>query len=199
MLAPVGPLRSGFRPPPLGRRWRPLAAARRRSGASAAASGGTGGPRRFPPWPPCLGLSAPALARRSGGSCPPARSLRPALRRWAARRPALAPVPRSPSSRCGLRCARPPLPSGSLRPLGGSAWAGAPPPPPLRGCAALALAAPAGGPQAGLRPAVKAPGPPASGGVGRRCGGVAPAALQHTKQSFARCDRLRRSGTHASR
>ena len=74
LLAPVGPLRSAFRPP-----------ARRRSGAAPAACGGTSGPRRSPSRPAWLGLSAPALARRSGGSRPPSAALRVGLRPGPAR------------------------------------------------------------------------------------------------------------------
>lgn len=74
---------------------------------------------------------------------------------------------RSPLGCSGLAALRPPRRCGLPLPsLGGSASAGAPPPPPRWGCAALALAAPAGGPLAGLRPASSGPRPPGVGGVG---------------------------------
>lgn len=171
----------------------PLPPARRRSGAAPAAFGGTSGPRRSPSRPAWLGLSAPALARRSGGSRPPSAALRVGLRpgparaqlarRRAAGRPWAAPG--------SLRLPSAPL-RAPLRPVSGSLRPG----PPLRrpsgggfaplrvgcaapcgGCAAaappLALRGSAAGPLAGLRPAFSGPRPRGLGGGGRRCGGVA--------------------------
>lgn len=168
MLAPVGPLRAGFRPPALA----PL-----RFAAAVGPPSLRGFARR--PWrrrcavavtaPACwLGLSAPALARRSGGSRPPSASLRSALRRGPARAAYARPVG------CARPWAAPGLLRFALRAAAGSRcppWAarprpGPPPPPPRWGCAALALAAPAGGPLAGLRPASSGPRPPGVGGVG---------------------------------
>lgn len=158
LLAPVGPLRSAFRPP-----------ARRRSGAAPAACGGTSGPRRSPSRPAWLGLSAPALARRSGGSRPPSAALRVGLRpgparaqlarRCAAGRPWAAPGSlRSPSA--PLRA--------PLRPVSGSLRPGPPLRRPCGGCAAaappLALRGSAAGPLAGLRPAFSGPRPRGWGG-----------------------------------
>lgn len=110
MLAPVGPLRSGFRPPALA----PL-----RFAAAVGPPSLRGFARR--PWrrrcavavpaPACwLGLSAPALARRSGGSRPPSASLRSALRRGPARAACARPVGcarpwAAPGSRCASPCA----------------------------------------------------------------------------------------------
>ena len=156
----------------------PLPPARRRSGAAPAACGGTSGPRRSPSRPAWLGLSAPALARRSGGSRPPSAALRVGLRpgparaqlarRCAAGRPWAAPGSlRSPSA--PLRA--------PLRPVSGSLRPGPPLRRPCGGCAAaappLALRGSAAGPLAGLRPAFSGPRPRGWGGLGRRCGGVA--------------------------
>lgn len=168
MLAPVGPLRSGFRPPALA----PL-----RFAAAVGPPSLRGFARR--PWrrrcavavpaPACwLGLPAPALARRSGGSRPPSASLRPALRRVPARAACARPVGcarpwAAPGSRCASPCAPLRAPAALLGRLG---LGRGPPPPPRWGCAALALAAPAGGPLAGLRPASSGPRPPGVGGVG---------------------------------
>ena len=70
MPRPVGPLRSGFRPPPLAP-WRgPLASARRRSGASPAACGGTAAPWRSPPR--LAGSACRRLPRPAAPPPPPA-------------------------------------------------------------------------------------------------------------------------------
>ena len=147
----------------------PLPPARRRSGAAPAACGGTSGPRRSPSRPAWLGLSAPALARRSGGSRPPSAALRVGLRpgparaqlarRCAAGRPWAAPGSlRSPSA--PLRA--------PLRPVSGSLRPGPPLRRPCGGCAAaappLALRGSAAGPLAGLRPAFSGPRPRGWGG-----------------------------------
>ena len=147
----------------------PLPPARRRSGAAPAACGGTSGPRRSPSRAAWLGLSAPALARRSGGSRPPSAALRVGLRpgparaqlarRCAAGRPWAAPGSlRSPSA--PLRA--------PLRPVSGSLRPGPPLRRPCGGCAAaappLALRGSAAGPLAGLRPAFSGPRPRGWGG-----------------------------------
>lgn len=156
----------------------PLPPARRRSGAAPAACGGTSGPRRSPSRPAWLGLSAPALARRSGGSRPPSAALRVGLRpgparaqlarRCAAGRPWAAPGSlRSPSA--PLRA--------PLRPVSGSLRPGPPPPPPLRGlrggCAAACPSRLRRGAFGGASPRFLRPPAPRLGGLGRRCGGVA--------------------------
>lgn len=120
MLAPVGPLRSGFRPPALA----PL---------RVAAAVGPPSLRGFAPAPLApsaaaslaawLGLSAPALARRSGGSRPPSASLRPALRRVPARAACARPVGcarpwAAPGSRCASPCAPLRAPAALLGRLG---------------------------------------------------------------------------------
>lgn len=128
MLAPIGPLRVGFRPmaPPHVRS--ALPSARRRSGASPAAFGVTSGQERFPSLPAWLGLPPPALARHSAAAPAPHRlrtglrpgsgpdgALDPAARPWAA--------PDGPADRLARRCG---LTSGSSAPHRGGPPQGGP-------------------------------------------------------------------------
>lgn len=179
VLAPVGPLRSGFRPPPLAP-WRgPLASARRRSGASPAACGGTAAPWRSPPR-----LAGSACRRLRSPAPPPPR---PAPLRRAPAPPAGGPgaVPRpSPwvplvavaplrgpwRAPCAL-LRLPPAPGAA--PGGGAPWRG-----PSASLRASGSGAPAPGPWSGAGPggpawcalAGRGPGvgvpPPAGGGRG---------------------------------
>ena len=75
MLAPIGPLRTGFRPPPPapteGGRWLRTAAAPGLRLPPALRSGVTSGHGRFPSPPAWLGLSPPALARRCAAAPAP--------------------------------------------------------------------------------------------------------------------------------
>ena len=170
MLAPVGPLRSAFRPPArlrcsLRRCLRPGVAPGLRL-PPAAAPAARAGPRRGPLGLACRRLRSPAAQAapaprppRCGSGCGPAR--RGPSSRGAVLRVALGLLRARcarPPRRCGLpsalspaRCGRgPPL----RRPCGGCA-AAAPP---------LALRGSAAGPLAGLRPAFSGPRPRGWGG-----------------------------------
>lgn len=155
------PPRGGFRPRALAPCRGPLPSARRRSGLRRALAGPVPVPA---PW---LRLSGRGRARRSGGSCPPSPSLRPALRLGPARAGCARLVGCArPPRRCGLRCARPWAAAGSRRPP----WAARPGPgPPLRRPAGAALRLPSrlppGGLWRGCAPLSQAPGPPAFCGV----------------------------------
>lgn len=190
MPRPIGPLRSGFRPPPLAP-WRgPLASARRRSGASPAACGGTASPCRSPPR-----LAGSACRRLPRPAAPPPP---PAPLRLAAPPPAGSggsvprPSPRSlrsPLPAAGGPPARPPLPAGYLRSLGRLRAVGPPGSAPPASCPPSSLgrlAAWSGFGLRGSRPGLRRPSGPLSsalrpgriGGAGaplglgfRRCGG----------------------------
>ena len=140
LLAPVGPLRSGFRPPPLGRprggRWRRPAVAPGLRLPPPAAPGAPVGSRRGPPASACRRLRSPG---------PPAP--RPAPLRRAPGSPAGSPgaVPRRSPRSSGCPRSAPGALAGSLRlarapagpwaaPGGGAPWRG-----PLRSAPGLRL------------------------------------------------------------
>lgn len=178
LLAPVGPLRSAFRPPArlrcsLRRCLRPGVAPGLRL-PPAAAPAARAGSRRGPLGLACRRLRSPAAQAapaprppRCGSGCGPAR--------------------RGPSSRgavlrvaLGLlraRCARPPRRCGLPSALSPARCGRGPPSAAPAGAARrlrrrLPFAAPPRGLWRGCAPLSQAPGP-AAGGVGRRCGGVA--------------------------
>ena len=179
LLAPVGPLRSAFRPPArlrcsLRRCLRPGVAPGLRL-PPAAAPAARAGPRRGPLGLACRRLRSPAAQAapaprppRCGSGCGPAR--------------------RGPSSRgavlrvaLGLlraRCARPPRRCGLPSALSPARCGRGPPSAAPAGAARrlrrrLPFAAPPRGLWRGFAPLSQAPGPAAGGGLGRRCGGVA--------------------------
>lgn len=101
MRAPIGPLRSGFRPPPLApAKGGPLATDRLCSGASPAACGVTSGQRRFPSLPAWLGLTPPVPARRSAAVPAPHR-LRTGLRPGSGSSGSLGPTAHPWAAPCG--------------------------------------------------------------------------------------------------
>lgn len=175
MRAPIGPLRSGFRPPPLapakGGRWlRTAAAPGLRPAASRHHSAGDPGPRLR--WPRAIAACArPSLRRRLG---PPLASLRPSGGSDGSGTRSCG----SPLGCFGWACGPPYAPLRvRLRPFCAAASAGPPKTAPSASCPPSSLGRLAAWAGCGLRSSRPGPGaalavrflrPPAPGALGRR-------------------------------